>query len=82
MLIPYELLEPETLDALLEDFVTRDGTDNGDDSSLQQRVAQVRRLLERKDILIVFHPDTGDTSLAHRHSVPAELLQAFLADQS
>ena len=78
MLIPYQLLEPETLDALLEDFVTRDGTDNGDDSSLEVRVAQVRRLLERKEVVIVFHPDTGDTSLAHRRSVPPELLEAFL----
>lgn len=82
MLIPYQLLEPDTLDALLEDFVTRDGTDNGDDSSLSQRVAQVRRLLERGEIVIVFHPDTGDTSLAHRHSVPSDLLQALLDDQS
>ncbi|HIQ52363.1 MAG TPA: YheU family protein, partial [Pseudomonas pachastrellae] len=37
MLIPYQMLEPATLDALLEDFVTRDGTDNGFDDSLERR---------------------------------------------
>ncbi|UJJ32124.1 YheU family protein [Halopseudomonas maritima] len=81
MLIPYQMLEPTTLDALLEDFVTRDGTDNGYEDSLERRVLQVRRILEKGDVLIVFHPDTGDTSLAHRHSIPAEMLRAFQADQ-
>ncbi|MEH6492991.1 YheU family protein [Halopseudomonas sp.] len=79
MLIPYELLEAETLQRLLEDFVTRDGTDNGYDDSLAERVAQVRRLLERKELLIVFHPDTGDASLSHRRDVPPEMLRDFLA---
>lgn len=32
MLIPYEQLEPDTLTRLIEDFVSRDGTDNGDDT--------------------------------------------------
>ena len=81
MLIPYQLLEPDTLQRLLEDFVTRDGTDNGFDDSLEQRVAQVRRLLERGELLIVFHPDTGDTSLSHRRDVPADMLNHFLSEQ-
>ena len=29
MLIPYDQLEPDTLTRLIEDFVTREGTDNG-----------------------------------------------------
>ncbi|GAA6131645.1 YheU family protein [Halopseudomonas sabulinigri] len=81
MLIPYELLEAETLQRLLEDFVTRDGTDNGYDDSLAERVTQVRRLLERKELLIVFHADTGDASLCHRRDVPPEMLRDFLAEQ-
>lgn len=75
MLIPYQMLEPATLDALLEDFVTRDGTDNGFDDSLERRVVQVRRMLEKGEVLIVFHPDAGDVSLAHRHSIPADMLR-------
>ena len=70
MLIPYQMLETETLQRLLEDFVTRDGTDNGFEDSLEQRVAQVRKQLERKELLIVFHPDTGDASLSHKRDVP------------
>ena len=75
MLIPHTLLDPETFQHMLEDFVTRDGTDNGYDASLEQRVERLRRLIERGEVLIVFHPESGDTSLAHRRDVPAELLR-------
>ncbi|MDY3198174.1 MAG: YheU family protein [Pseudomonadaceae bacterium] len=75
MLIPHTLLDPETLQRLLEDFVTRDGTDNGYEATLQQRVERLRRQIERSEVLIVFHPETGDTSLAHRRDVPPELLR-------
>lgn len=74
MLIPHHMLDPEILQRMLEDFVTRDGTDNGYDATLEQRVDQLKRQLERGDVLIVFHPDTGDTSLAHRRDVPSEML--------
>lgn len=75
MLIPHTLLDPDTLQRLLEDFVTRDGTDNGYDASLEQRVERLRRQLENGDVLIVFHPETAGASLALRRDVPAELLQ-------
>ena len=81
MLIPYQMLETETLQRLLEDFVTRDGTDNGFEDSLEQRVAQVRKQLERKELLIVFPPDTGDASLSHKRDVPPDMLRDFLAAQ-
>ncbi len=75
MLIPHDLLDPETLQRLLEDFVTRDGTDNGYEDTLEERVQRLRRLIERREVLIVFHPESGDTSLAHRRDVPPELLR-------
>lgn len=75
MLIPHTLLEPETFQRLLEDFVTRDGTDNGYEASLEQRVDTLRRQIERGEVLIVFHPETGDASLAHRRDVPADMLR-------
>ncbi|WP_193072927.1 YheU family protein [Pseudomonas sp. FME51] len=81
MLIPHTLLDPEILQRMLEDFVTRDGTDNGYDDTLSQRVERLRRLIERGEVLIVFHPETGDTSLTHRRDVPPELLREAAADQ-
>jgi uncharacterized protein len=75
MLIPHDMLDPDILQRMLEDFVTRDGTDNGYEATLDQRVERLRRLIERREVLIVFHPDTGDTSLAHRRDVPREMLE-------
>lgn len=77
MLIPHTLLEPDTLARLLEDFVTREGTDNGYEASLEQRVERLRKQIDKGDVLIVFHPDTGDTSLAHRRDVPADMLEHY-----
>ena len=73
MLIPYTLLEPQTLERLLEDFVTRDGTDNGDDTPLQTRVLRVRNALSKGQALIVFDPESEQCQLMLKHDVPKHL---------
>ena len=75
MLIPHQMLEAETLTRLLEDFVTRDGTDNGDDTPLPIRVERARRALEKGQAVIVFDPDSQQCQLALREDVPREWLQ-------
>ena len=46
MLIPYTELIPETLDLLIEDFVTRHGAEHGhQDVPLSRKIEQVRELL-------------------------------------
>ncbi len=75
MLIPYDLLEPDTLTRLIDDFVTRDGTDFGDESPLDNRVARVRRALDKGEAVIVFDADSQQCQLALRHEVPREWLE-------
>ncbi len=75
MIIPPQLLEPETLVRLLEDFVTREGTDNGDDTSLEERVRRVRHALDKGVAVIVFDPLSEQCQLMLRQDVPRELLQ-------
>ena len=75
MIIPPDELESATLTRLLEDFVTRDGTDNGDDSSLELRVERARRALGRQEAVIVFNPLTEQCALMLRSEVPRELLE-------
>lgn len=75
MIIPPHLLEPETLNRLLEDFVTREGTDNGDESTLDQRVNQARLALKKGVAVLVFNPLNEQCSLMLRTDVPAELLE-------
>ncbi|WP_278420608.1 YheU family protein [Stutzerimonas kunmingensis] len=74
MLIPHDQLEPDTLTRLIEDFVTRDGTDNGDETPLETRVTRVRRALDKGEAVIVFDPDSQQCQLAPRRDVPREWL--------
>lgn len=60
MVIPYQALESDTLDALIEEFVTRDGTDYGEhEMSLAEKVAQVKVLLQKGEVVILFSESTG-----------------------
>ena len=54
MLIPYDQLEPDTLTRLIEDFVSREGTDNGDDTPQETRVLRVRHALSKGQAVIFF----------------------------
>lgn len=55
MLIPWRDLAADTLDALIESFVLREGTDYGDaEVPLAVKVAQVRELIKRGEVLIVY----------------------------
>lgn len=55
MLIPYQQLNPDTLTALVETFVLREGTDYGDfETSLQQKVQTVLAQIQQGQVLIVY----------------------------
>jgi hypothetical protein len=73
MLIPYDQLEAETLTRLIEDFVTRDGTDNGDETPLETRVLRVRQALGKGQAVIFFDMESQQCQLMARHEVPKEL---------
>lgn len=60
-------LSPDALRGVIEAFVLQEGTDYGDrEFALEDKVAQVRRQLERGDARIVFDPDTGTTQVLVR----------------
>ncbi len=74
MIIPYDKLSPEALQALIEEFVTRDGTDTGyEKKSLENDVAMVKRQLKRGDVVIVFDQSTKTSNI-----VPKDDLKEFL----
>lgn len=55
LVIPHRQLSPEALTGLIEEFVTRDGTDSGyTRGSLAENVAMVRRQLDAGQALVVF----------------------------
>ncbi len=65
--IPVDRLSDTALRGLIEDFVTRDGTDYGEvELSLEQKASAVRRQLRSGDVVIVFDQGSETTSLLTR----------------
>lgn len=55
MIIPHQELSHDALYALIEEFVTRSGTDYGtEEASLAEKVQQVQSQLEKGDAVIVY----------------------------
>lgn len=53
--IPYKMLSPDILKAMLEEFVLREGTDYGySNYSLEEKISQVLTQLEIGKLRIVF----------------------------
>jgi uncharacterized protein YheU (UPF0270 family) len=64
MKVDHRLINPETLRAVAEEFVLREGTDYGDrEVSLDAKVGQVMRLLEKGKIQLVFDAETETCDL-------------------
>ena len=76
MLIPCDMLEADTLLRLIEDFVTRDGTDNGDDTPLETRVERVRKALQSGQAVIFFDAESQQCQLMLKHQVPKEWFES------
>ena len=59
VIIPYEQLSDKALTGVVEEFVTRDGTDYGmQEISLESKVSNLLNLLKNKKAVIVFDPES------------------------
>ena len=57
-------LSPEALRGLVEEFVTRDGTDYGVvERSVEEKIAGVMAQLEAGEVRIVFDPETETANI-------------------
>ncbi|MGI1671170.1 MAG: YheU family protein [Neptuniibacter sp.] len=64
MIIPQDQLAPETLTSLLEEFVSRDGTDYGEEEvTLEEKVDEVRAKLISGEAVILFSESTGQCNI-------------------
>lgn len=64
--IPLEHLSPEVLQAVIEEYITREGTDYGQQEySLEQKVGQIRTGLASGRVMIVYDPLTESCTLLH-----------------
>lgn len=74
MIIPHQQLSADALQGLIEEFITREGTDYGwEETPLASKVVQVRRQIEAGDVVIVFDVASESVSLLPRRD--AQLLE-------
>lgn len=77
MLIPYDQLQPDTLENLIRDFVSRDGTDGGDETPEEVKVERVRQALIEGEALVFYDVAEQHCILTLRSEVPQEVLKAW-----
>ena len=69
--IPYDQLSRTALSGVVEEFVTRDGTDYGEvEVPLEKKISQVMAQLKAGRAVIVFDPESETTSILN-HNDPA-----------
>lgn len=69
--IPWRELSPEALQGVIEEFVTREGTEYGErEVALATKVEQVRRQLERGEVQLWFDADASTCQLLRREDAP------------
>lgn len=70
-LIPYTSLEADTLNNVLRDIVSRDGTDYGDyDLTIEQKCQQALRALKSGEAVLIFDTESETIQLVAKSSLP------------
>lgn len=70
MIIPHDELSPETLRALIEEFVTRDGAVHGHhDSELERDIQSVMSELRSSKAAIVFDEEEESCSIVRKEDL-------------
>ena len=81
IVIPVDQLPEDALQGLIEEFVTRDGTDYGQEEiNLAQKVSQVKSQLHRRDVLIVYNLAEEQANILTRQQYEELQRQAQVAD--
>lgn len=66
--IPFQRLGNDILQAIIEEFILREGTDYGAcEADFASKVAQVHKQLASGEIVITFDPQTENCTLLTRH---------------
>jgi uncharacterized protein len=70
MVIPFEKLSQEALQGLIEEFVTREGTDSGyTEKTLANNVAMVMAQLRRGEAVVVYDEATRTANIIPKQNL-------------
>ena len=61
--IPFERLEPNTLRVLVEEFITREGTEYGMETPLSDKIEQVLSQLKTGDVVITWNTEMETSNI-------------------
>lgn len=61
--IPFRKLNSDTLDRVVAEFVTRDGTEMTD---ADRKIEQVKKLIERGELIIMYDPNEQSVNILPR----------------
>ncbi len=66
--VPLEALNEDTIRAIIESFILREGTDYGrEEVGFETKVTQVEKQLAKGDVKIVFDPNTETVGIVTAH---------------
>jgi len=70
VIIPHQSIAADTLQNLIEEFVSREGTDYGEyDLTLQDKVKSVQGKLDSGEVVILFIESTQSVNIVERQSL-------------
>jgi len=70
LIIPFNELSPEALQGVIEEFLTRDGTDYGEfEVSLDTKIHQVMNHLHSGKVVIVFDQKLGTCNIVSKDAL-------------
>lgn len=79
--IPYDQLSTEALQGVVEEFVTRDGTDYGEvEMPLETKIAQVMAQIRSGKAVIVFDQETESCTILRSDDPLVEALESALVE--
>ena len=74
--IPYQELSPDALRGVIEEFVTREGTDYGEaEISLETKIKQVLKQLHAGKAVIVFDQKTETCNIVSKENLDPDIIQ-------
>ena len=81
--IPWRELSADALNGVLEEFATREGTEYGmTDVALETKVAQLRRQLERGEVMVFFDTELSSCQLLRRDDAKRLQVPGIACDEA
>ncbi len=72
VIVPWQRLSREALRGVIEEFVTREGTEYGfTEVPLETKVAQIQKQLERKEVVVLFDAKAQTVNLVRADDLRA-----------